>query len=83
MFQRVMIQDASGNLLEIFENYNDLYCCYELLTKNRLNREEPGTVHVEGLVLTGYDSLGVNVNTGETLQALQDNANAAAVLASF
>ena len=26
MFRRVLIQDASGNLLENFENYNYLYC---------------------------------------------------------
>ena len=29
MFRRVLIQDASGNLLESFENYNDLYCLQE------------------------------------------------------
>ena len=60
MFRRVMIQDASGNLLESFENYNDLYCLHELLTNNRLNREGPGTFHGKGLVLPGYDTLGVN-----------------------
>ena len=43
MFRRLMIQDASGNLLESFENYNDLYYLQELLTNNRLNREGPGT----------------------------------------
>ena len=40
MFWHVMIKDASGNLLEIFENY----------------REGPGTFHGEGLVLPGYDT---------------------------
>ena len=39
MFRRVLIQDASGNLLENFENYNDLYCLTELLTNNKQNRE--------------------------------------------
>ena len=32
MFRSVMIQDASGNLLETLENYNALYCLTELLT---------------------------------------------------
>ena len=57
MFRRVMIQDASGNLLESFENYNDLYCLQELLTNNRLNREGPGTFLGEGLVLPGYGTI--------------------------
>ena len=35
MFRRVLIQDASGNLLESYENYNDLYCLTELLTDSR------------------------------------------------
>jgi hypothetical protein len=26
MFRRIQIFDASGNLLENFENYNDMYC---------------------------------------------------------
>ena len=39
MFRKVIIQDASGILLETFENYNDLYCLHELITNNRLNRE--------------------------------------------
>ena len=73
MFRRVMIQDASGNLLESFENYNDLYCLQELLTNNRLNREGPGTFHGEGLVLPGYDLPGVNVNIGAAIQAVVGN----------
>ena len=32
MFRTVLIQDAIGNLLESFENYNDLYCLTELLS---------------------------------------------------
>ena len=51
MFRRVLIQDASGNLLENFENYNDLYCLTELLTNNKSNREGPGCFHGEGLQL--------------------------------
>ena len=39
MFRSVLIQDASGNLLESFENYNDLYCLAELLTGSKQNRE--------------------------------------------
>ena len=58
MFRRLLIQDASGNLLETFENYNDLYCLHELLTNNRLNREGPGTFHGEGLVVPGFDTPG-------------------------
>ena len=57
--EELMIQDASGNLLETFENYNDLYCLQELLTNNRLNREGPGTFHGEGLVLPGSNGPGV------------------------
>ena len=37
MFRRVLIQDASGNLLESFENYNDLYCLTELLSDIKQN----------------------------------------------
>ena len=39
---RAVSQDASGNLLENFENYYDLYCLTELLTNNKFNREGPG-----------------------------------------
>ena len=53
MFRRVLIQDASGNLLETMENYNDLYCLTELLTNNKMNRSGPGVYHGEGLVLPG------------------------------
>ena len=64
MFRRVMIQDASGNLLEMFDNYNDLYCLQELLTNNRLilNREGPGTFHGEGLTVPGNQQPGPNIN---------------------
>lgn len=51
MFRRVLIQDASGNLLESFENYNDLYCLTELLTNNKANRTGPGCFHGEGLLV--------------------------------
>ena len=74
MFRRVMIQDASGNLLETFENYNNLYCLQELLTNNRLNREGPGTFHGEGLVLPGNNGLGVEVTIGPALDALKSRA---------
>ena len=53
MFRRVIIQDASGNLLENFENYNDVYCLTELLTNNKSNREGPGCFYGEGLLLPG------------------------------
>ena len=32
IIQRVIIEDASGNLLKRFENYNNLHCLHELLT---------------------------------------------------
>ena len=73
-----MIQDASGNLLESFENYNYLYCLHELLTNNRLNREGPSTFHGEGLVLPEYDMPTVNVNIGAALTNLGSTANARA-----
>ena len=53
MFRRVLIQDASGNLLESFENYNDLYCLTELLTDSKQNREGFSTFHGEGLKVPG------------------------------
>ena len=85
MFQRVMIQDASGNLLESFENDNDLYCLriHELLTNNRLNREGPGTFHGEGLVLPGYDMPTVNVNLSAPLTNLEATANAQALITAL
>ena len=45
ILRRVLVQDASGNLLETMENYNDLYCLTELLTNNKLNRSGPGVYH--------------------------------------
>ena len=48
MFRRIQIFDASGNLLENFENYNDLYCLTELLTNNVNNRRGVASFHGEG-----------------------------------
>ena len=48
MFRRVQIFDASGNLLENFENYNDMYTLTELLTNNASNRRGVSTFHGEG-----------------------------------
>jgi hypothetical protein len=48
MFRRVQIFDASGNLLENFENYNDMYCLTELLTDNAQNRSGVSMFHGEG-----------------------------------
>ena len=67
MFRRVMIQDTSGNLLESFENYNDLHYLHELLT---------GTFHSEGLVVQAADMPGVNVNMGAAIQAVPTQSNA-------
>ena len=64
MFRRVLIQDASGNLLENFEHYNDLYCLTELLTNNKSNREGPGCFHGEGLQLPGRSTPSVVANAG-------------------
>ena len=63
MFRRVLIQDASGNMLEIFENYNDLYCLTELLT-NKQNRESPGCFHGEGCQLPGKSTPSMVANGG-------------------
>ena len=57
MFRRVLIQDASGNLLESFENYNDLYCLTELLTDSKQNREGFSAYHGEGLKVPGNTNL--------------------------
>ena len=59
MFRRVLIQDASGNMLENFEHYNDLYCLTELLTNNKQIREGPGCFHGEGLQLPGRSTPSV------------------------
>jgi len=83
MFRRVMIQDASGNLLESFENYNDLYCLQELLTNNRLNREGPGTFHGEGLVVPGNNTPSVQVNFGSAVSALNSSSSLASVIAAL
>jgi hypothetical protein len=48
MFRRIQIFDASGNLLENFENYNDMYALTELLTNNHANRRGVSTFHGEG-----------------------------------
>jgi hypothetical protein len=50
MFRRIQIFDASGNLLENFENYNDMYCLTELLTNNAANRRGVATFHGEGFI---------------------------------
>jgi hypothetical protein len=38
-----------------------------------MNREGPGTFHAEGLVLPGYDTPGVNMNIGASIQAVVGN----------
>ena len=53
MFRRVLIQDPSGNLLENFENYNDLYCLTELLSDGKQNRVGFSAHHVGGLKVPG------------------------------
>ena len=47
MFRCIQIFDASGNLLENFENYNDMYTVTELLTNNAANRSGVSTFHGE------------------------------------
>ena len=78
-----MIQDASGNLLESFENYNDLYCLQELLTNNRMNREGPGTFPGEGLVVPGNNSPEVKITLGSVIQGLQSSSGTAAIVAAL
>ena len=60
MFRRVQYQDSSGNLLESFENYNDIYCLTELLTDNVSNRTNVSPFHGEGLtvapLISSYES---------------------------
>ena len=83
MFHRVMIQDTSGNLLESFENYNDLYCLQELLTNNRMNREGPGTFHGEGLVIPGNSSPEVQVNMGSVIASLDNSSALGSIVAAL
>ena len=83
MFRRVMIQDASGNLLESFENYNDLYCLQELLTNNRLNREGPGTFHGEGLVVPGNNTPSTQVNVGSAISALNSSSSLESIVSAL
>ena len=78
-----MIQDASGNLLESFENYNDFYSLQELLTNNRLNREGPGTFHGEGLVLPGNNTLGVQGSISSVIAGLQSTSGTTAITAAL
>ena len=51
IFRRIQIFDASGNLLENYENYNDLYCATELMTNNSQLRSNSGMFHGEGLLV--------------------------------
>ena len=51
IFRRIQIFDASGNLLENFENYNDLYWAIELMTNNSTLRSRMGNFHGEGLLV--------------------------------
>ena len=83
MFRRVMIQDASGNLLESFENYNDLYCLQELLTNNRMNSEGPGSFHGEGLVITGNSSPEVQVNMSSVIVSLDNSSALGSIVAAL
>ena len=83
MFRRVIIQDVSGNLLESFENYNDLYCLQELLTNNRLNREGPGTFYGEGLVLPGNNTPGIQVSMGSVITGLGSSSTVSQIVAAL
>ena len=53
MFRRVVIQNASGNLLKSCENYNDLHCLTELLTDSVQNRQGAYSFQGEGLKIPG------------------------------
>jgi hypothetical protein len=83
MFRRVLIQDASGNLLESFENYNDLYCLTELLSDSRQNREGFSAYHGEGLKVPGntvpiiVSAAAGNNATSVDVSPFAVNANAA------
>lgn len=62
MFRRVQFQDASGGLLENFENYNDLYCLQELCTNSANNRSGPNLFHGEGFQYPhNYDVINARV----------------------
>ena len=72
MFRRVQIQDSSGNLLESFENYNDLYCLTELMTDNAANRQGVSTFHGEGLQVPYWGSQAPTQTTADiVVQNLQ------------
>lgn len=49
IFRRIQITDASGNLLENLEHYNELYALQELMSAPKLSREGLGFVNGEGL----------------------------------
>lgn len=49
MFRRLQFMDATGAILENFENYNDMYAIQELCTNNANNRSGPNVFHGEGL----------------------------------
>ena len=48
MFRRVQIFDASGNMLENIDHYNELYALTELCTNNYANRTSFLRSHGEG-----------------------------------
>ena len=58
VFRSVLIQYASGNLLESFE-YNALCCLTELLTDSKQNREGFSAYHGECLKVQGNTVLVV------------------------
>ena len=74
----MLIQDASGNLLASFENYNDLYCLTELLyhDHNKTSKEGPGCYHGEGLLVPGGSTPAVYAPAANYVQDMNINFNA-------
>mmetsp|Transcript_9417 Transcript_9417/g.12378 ORF Transcript_9417/g.12378 Transcript_9417/m.12378 type:complete len:204 (-) Transcript_9417:25-636(-) len=75
MFKRVQFQDIAGNLLESFENYNELYALTELLTSNKKIRNGVNNTHYEGLHLSRYANAGNAFSAQNTYHILQTRAD--------
>ena len=72
IFRRIQITDASGNLLENLEHYNELYALQEICTAPRLARDGIGYCNGEGFdnSMNNPASGGANFNDGTVSNAL-------------
>jgi hypothetical protein len=63
IFRRIQITDASGNLLENLEHYNELYALQEICTAPRIARNGVGFCNGEGFDYTA-NNVSFNSNAG-------------------